>query len=362
MARRRDIAAPTAEELAKLDRETAEGGFAAKPRMVPMAQVAAEAAAEASPVSVEQQEKQARDRADAETLRRARAEGWEVRELPIAQIHTDGMSRDRMEMAEAPLEELRSSIRANGMRTPIEVTRRGGEAEIYDLISGFRRLTAMRDVAGADGTIRAFVRPPRSAPETVVAMVEENEIRADLSSYERGRAAVIAVQDGAFDTLEEAVNTLFAAASKAKRSKVRSFALLHEELGDMLVFPNALSERQCLRLAAAIKAGQGGALRRALAPGLGTDAEREWAELLRALTTLEGEARTPRRTGGEPGRPREVKPKRGYVALAKGRAIRHVHDAKGHAIRFEGPVDSVLIDAVMERIEYLLEDVGQAKK
>ena len=220
----------------------------------------------------------------------------------------------------------------------------------------------MRDVAGADGLIRAFVRPPRSAPDALVAMVEENEVRADLSSYERGRAAVLAVHDGAFPTLEAAVDAMFATASKAKRSKVRSFALLHEELGDMLVFPHALSERQCLRLAGAIKAGQGGALRAALAPGLGTEPEREWAELLRALTGLEAAARTPRRTAGEPGKAREVKPKRGYIALANGRGLRHVHDAKGHALRFEGPVDTILIDDVMRQIEYLLEDVSGHKK
>ncbi|WP_371158110.1 ParB/RepB/Spo0J family partition protein [Jannaschia sp. 2305UL9-9] len=338
MARKRNIMAPSAEDLARLDQETAQGGFAAKPRIAPIAQVAAEAAGSAP---VEAPEEAARNRADATILRRARADGWEVRDLPMAEIHVDAMSRDRMDMPESQMEELRASIRANGMRMPVEVTaRRGGG---YDLISGLRRLTASRDIAGPDATIRAFVRPPRTAPEALVAMVEENEIRANLSSYERGRAAVLAVQDGVFPTIEAAVDALFATASKGKRSKVRSFALLHEELGDLLAFPNALSERQCLRLSAAIKAGQGGVLRAALAPGPEPDAEAEWALLNRALSGLEKSDR--------PARPRpQAVPTQGYIPLSRGRAIRHVQDAEGHAIRFEGPVDADLIDRVMREI------------
>ena len=354
MARRRDIAAPTAEELARLDRDTGANGFAAKPRTSPISQVAFEAAESASPISAKQQEMQARDRVDAETLRRARDEGWEVREIPLTEIHADAMGRDRMRMDEGALEELRASIRSNGLRLPVEVTVRDGGG--FDLISGLRRITAMRDVVGNKGAVRAFVRPPRSAPNALIAMVEENEIRENLSSYERGRTAVMAVQDGVFANLAEAVDALFATASKAKRSKVRSFALVHEELGDLLTFPQELSERQCLRLAAAIKAGQGGALRPALATGLGTDPEREWAELLRALTTLEAENRTSQKGREEPEPVREVELKRGYIALANGRGIRHVRDAKGHALRFEGPVDSMLIDTVMKQIEFVLED------
>jgi ParB family chromosome partitioning protein len=364
MARRRTIQAPSVEELERLDRDAAAVGFAAKPR-VPIAQVAGEAAALASPLPAADQEARARDRADAAALRRAREEGWEVRELPLAEIRIDAIPRDRMSLDAEAMEELRASIRANGLRLPVEVSPREGGG--WDLVSGLRRLMAMRDVAGEGGTIRAFVRPARTAPEQLVAMVEENEVRADLSSYERGRAAVLAVQDGAFPSVAAAVDALFATASKAKRSKVRSFALVHEELGDLLSFPQALSERQCLRLAAAIKAGQGGALRASLAPGGGADAEAEWAEMAAALATVEP---PPAASGGrrrvrgrEPGPGREDRPRRDYIPLANGMAIRHVVDDRGrHTLRFEGPADAILVEQVMREIERLLEPIGDGRR
>jgi nucleotide-binding universal stress UspA family protein len=103
-------------------------------------------------------------------------------------------------------------------------------------------------------------------------MVEENEIRSDLSHYERGRVAVMATSQGAFVSVEDAVNELFHAGSKAKRSKIRAFAELHEELGDLLNFAPNLSERQGLRLVGAIRSGMAPDLRRALGAGVAQDA------------------------------------------------------------------------------------------
>lgn len=336
MARRRRIEAPSAEELARIDSE----GVAPRPGpMAPIAQIAGEAASLGSALDPEAEA----ERAEAAALRRLRAEGWEVREIAMAEIRTDAMTRDRMGMDPEALEELRASIRANGLRLPIEVSQRNPEG--YDLISGLRRLTAMRDVAGQGGTIRALVRPARDEAATLGAMVEENEVRVNLTSYERGRTASVAVQDGVFPDLDTAVATLFAAASKAKRSKVRSFARLHEELGDLLTFPQALSERQCLRLAGALKAGQGAALRRALGAGPAADAAAEWALLDAAVRRAEA----PRPDAPVAGR---AAPRGGdAVPLGGGRSMRHVEDRSGHAIRFEGPdVDAAMIRAVMREI------------
>ena len=80
--------------------------------------------------------------------------------------------------------------------------------------------------------IRALIRPRAEADAAFVLMVEENEVREELSHFERGRIAVIAANQGAFANTEDAVNKLFASGSKAKRSKVRSFALIFEELGE----------------------------------------------------------------------------------------------------------------------------------
>lgn len=112
-------------------------------------------------------------------------------------------------------------------------------------------------------TIAAFIRKPDTLADTIVAMIEEIEIRTGLSQYERGRAAAIAVHNRVFNIVDEAVTTLFSSASKAKRSKIRSFALVHEELGDMARFGSQLRERQCLRVAARLRAGQIEAMRAA---------------------------------------------------------------------------------------------------
>ena len=256
MARRTKVTAPSAAELQSL-----EDGFAAKPSdaaagmMPPIAQVAAEAAAltptETSATRVEA----ARDKRDAERLRQAEAEGLVLLEVPTASILADELTRDRIVMEPEAMEELKASIAMNGLRLPVEIFEivESGDGPKFGLLSGFRRLAALRGLeadsgdARRYGKVKAILRQPGSVAGAFLAMVEENEIRADLTPYERGRVGVLAVQQGAFDSVEQAVNGLFHAASKAKRSKIRSFALVHEELGDMLSFPEHLSERAGLR-------------------------------------------------------------------------------------------------------------------
>ena len=313
MARRRTMGAPDAAELARIDAEASEVGFAAKPA-------------------------RARDRSDAAALRTAREEGWEVRSISIAAIHVDARSRDRIEMEAEALDKLRASIRAGGLRTPIEVSQRN-TGDGYDLISGLRRLTAVSDVDGPDASIPAFVRPLRDAAETFVAMIEENEIHANLTAYERGRAAVVAVQDGAFATVGEAVDALYAASNKSKRSKVRSFATVHEELGDLLKHPRALTERKCLQLSAAIKAGAGPRIRDALAEGDGRGPSEEWSVLAAAMPPPRGfRSETPNAPQGS-------------VDLGGGRSARPVVDGMGrHSILLEGPVDPGFVATLMDRL------------
>lgn len=67
--------------------------------------------------------------------------------------------------------------------------------------------------------------------------MQSAELRAALSPYERGRIAVIAAQQEIFANTEAAVAGLFSAASKAKRSKTRSFSLNFEEMGTCWNFP-----------------------------------------------------------------------------------------------------------------------------
>ena len=55
-------------------------------------------------------------------------------------------------------------------------------------------------------TIRAILRDPEEMGGTFVAMVEENEVRANLSHFERGRIAVLSSQEGAFVNPEAPVD------------------------------------------------------------------------------------------------------------------------------------------------------------
>lgn len=359
MARRKRVEGPSAEELMALEQ-----GFATKPSanpfaVPPIAQVAAEAAAAAEPLSAETRVAAARDRSDAEALRAARAEGRVILDLPVSEVAAEELTRDRMALDREELDELKISIRANGLRLPIEVFERGGAGSgpRYALISGLRRLTAVRELYGPEARIAALVREPRDGAEAIAAMVEENEIRANLSHYERGRVAALAVGQGRFADLDEAVARLFASASKAKRSKIRSFALIHEDLGDMLAFPQELTEKAGLRLANALRLGLEGRLREALAEGPGVDAASEWGALLPVIEAAESGGR-PRSRGGRPasrGADRGAAPAGEVIDLGNGLSLRRWRDDRGDAIRIEGaPVPDSIMREIIDAVAGLL--------
>ncbi|MEO0854589.1 MAG: chromosome partitioning protein ParB, partial [Cyanobacteria bacterium J06648_11] len=80
-----------------------------------------------------------------------------------------------------------------------------------------------------------------------------NEIRLNLTFFERGRICALSARDGVFPDTDAAVEALFRSASEAKRSKVRSFVMIYEALADVLQYPQSLSERLGLTLAKALK-------------------------------------------------------------------------------------------------------------
>ncbi|MEM1150194.1 MAG: ParB N-terminal domain-containing protein, partial [Pseudomonadota bacterium] len=170
------------------------------------------------------------------------------------------LERDRVVLDAEEMAVLRDSLRDRGQQTPVEVVDLG--AGRYGLISGWRRLTALRALYEETGAarfadIKALVRTPDSAADAYRAMVEENEIRADLSFYERAHIACKAVEQGIYPDVHAAVQGLFAAARAPKRSKIVAFAFLVEQLGDQFRFPVALSEKAGLALVAAQRADLG---------------------------------------------------------------------------------------------------------
>lgn len=365
MAKRRKLETPSADDLNKIEEEfRRETSSRPNPAAAPIAQVAADAAAQ-SVVDPQAREEAVRNKADADRLKEAEAKGLVIKEIPLNDIMDNAMVRDRISITEEELTELKISIAAHGLRLPIEVFERHRDAEgpRYGLLSGYRRFRAFSDLLELTEnakyqSIKAIIRDPDEMGGSYVAMVEENEIRANLSHFERGRIAVVAAQQGAFANTEAAVNELFASASKAKRSKVRSFALIFEELGDLLEFPESLKEREGLRLANALRQGAEKRVRELLGAGQGAKtADEEWSLLEAAVS--EAEAAPKDRSKG--GRPKGKLPPIGWIdndtlRLSSGVVLQKQHDSQGYLIRLNGkPVDADMVDAAMAELQRMFE-------
>lgn len=193
-------------------------------------------------------------------LQSARAEGRMVQSLRPDQIDAGYLVRDRLIADDEDMAALRASLRSRGQQTPIEVvaTGQGG----YGLISGWRRLTALSQLYAETGQDRfnavlALVRHPVDAADAYVAMVEENEIRVGLSYFERARIVMRAVEEGVYTDLKSALNGLFGNGSRAKRSKIKSFLPVVEQLGPHLTYPAAIGERLGLALSQKLQADTG---------------------------------------------------------------------------------------------------------
>ncbi|WP_166418801.1 ParB/RepB/Spo0J family partition protein [Cochlodiniinecator piscidefendens] len=186
-----------------------------------------------------------------ETLRVARETGRLIEPLSLDVVDDGYLVRDRIITDEDDMAALVESIRSRGQQTPIEVERLDNGR--YGLISGWRRLTALRNLFAETGDERfaqvlAVLRQPDGAADAYLAMVEENEIRVGLSFYERARIAAKSVEQGVYPTEKAALLDLFRAASRAKRSKIRSFLPIVAQLDQHLQFPAALGERLGLLL------------------------------------------------------------------------------------------------------------------
>ncbi|SLN71456.1 Nucleoid occlusion protein [Falsiruegeria litorea R37] len=352
MAKRRRLTAPDADTLRELDE-----GFAAKPvdalsMTAPIAQVAGEAAALAGMTSVTDRATQARDSAEAEQFRQAKAAGLVAQPIALDEIDADFIRRDRLTEDPELMAELLASIRASGLRSPIEVS---ATSEGFGLISGYRRLKAYQVLASEDpafGQIPAYVRDADAGQDAYVSMVEENEVRANLTPYERGRIAVLSAGQGVFPSVSDAVDALFASVSKAKRSKVRSFALVHECLGDLLRFPAALTEKAGLQLASALRDGAQAELRVALDGSDCTSASEEWSVLSKALSTRGKSEKDPRK-GGRPSSNTRLP----SVYVEDGSELRGELSANGFRVELFGrKIDPTTGEIIMREIRRILED------
>lgn len=243
-------------------------------RAAPIADVAREASATAAAEEM------------AQTLSAARESGRMVVGVPLGAIETGYLVRDRVAVDEGEMTALAESIRARGQQMPVELVDLG--AGRFGLISGWRRCLALQRLHSETGEPRfaevlGLLRRPEEASDAYRAMVDENEIRVGLSYFERARIAAKSVEQGVFETPQAALRALFSGASRAKRSKIKSFMTVVGALDGDLRFPHLLGERQGLALAQALEAdgGLAGRLRDAFSGAQPEDAEAEQA-LIRA--------------------------------------------------------------------------------
>lgn len=196
-------------------------------------------------------------------LTEAERQGLVIQLIPLHEIDAHAQSRDRrvLDRDSEAWTELCDSLRSRGQQVPIEVTSRDPRTGKFGLVSGYRRLAALQDLLAETGedrfaTIRALVSRARDDVETMVAMIEENEIRQGISFYERGRICCLAAEQGLCASVDEAIEALFPNSSRNRRYKIRNFTLIHHRLGAYLDFPEAIGERLGGRLAQALKEGR----------------------------------------------------------------------------------------------------------
>lgn len=279
-----------------------------------------------------------------------------IHQIPLDAISPDAIARDRTHLDPDALGELKDSIARGGLRQPIEVFEfeEPHEGRSFGLISGFRRLRAFCELHALAGheryaAIPAFIRKPESLAAVVAHMVEENDIRADLSPWEKGAVAVRAVRAGHFPDLTEALRALYPAASRQKRGRLRAVAELVEEMDGCLSEPERLSERECLRYAATVTAGFADLIERALDEAHAEGFDAQWTiiqSVIRESETFPDEHPV---TDGRPN-PRRIR--RHYQAPRHRFAIRRERTRSGFVLHVTGrDATTPLVNEIFDEVE-----------
>lgn len=273
--------------------------------------------------------------------------------IPLAAIAMDALPRDRSTLDEAALAELQASVSATGLRQPIEVWRLStpSDGHEFGLISGLRRLTVHQNLdrlrPGAFATIAAFLRSPASVPDAMAAMVAENEIRADLPPWDKGRMLVQAVEEGIFDTIEAAALSLHPTITRQKRFVFRTYAAVVDELQDQISTPERITHSQMLRLGSAMRGGLIEVIQQILKETRARTLDHQWQALLPTLTEADRHDPEVAATPKSPARPRRL------LGLKQGLFIRRELAKDGWTLRFSGEEarKGALMDDVMDYIE-----------
>lgn len=223
--------------------ETFPAGKGAEPagRRGPMAAAIAETVTSTR----ERQEIEAQIRAENDALAhehvRLRRLGLVVDLVPLDLIEMTKLVRDRKKGPDAELVELKASIAELGLSNPIRLEARADGR--FELIQGYRRLSAYRDLLAETGeadryaAIPAAVSQPGDDLEALYRkMVDENLVRKDISFAEMAMLALDYAGDPgtAITDPDKAVAVLFKSAGYQKRSYIRTFITVMARLGDDL--------------------------------------------------------------------------------------------------------------------------------
>ena len=222
---------------------------------------------------------------DAKTYRMASEEGLILSRVPLEDIHTDDLPRDRLDLDAVAvadeMEELKASIQARGQKEPVELYR-GADGRVQ-IKKGWRRYTALSQLFAQTQddsfatVIARIAEDGQGRLARYIDMVEENVVREDLTFAEMAQVAITAAEDIAVDERDPhaLVGTLYGALHKMKKSYIRSFVTLLNMLGDDLQWPKVVSRNIGGEAARALKA---------------TDADLEGLKLrLRAASTPEAQ-------------------------------------------------------------------------
>lgn len=165
--------------------------------------------------------------------------------IPLEDVRTTKLTRDRAEERDVEVDELKESIRAVGLSNPIrvEATEHG-----YELVQGFRRLTAYRELYAETGEERfatipaGLVAPGETLDSLYRRMVDENLVRRDISFAEMAILARSYFMDAetSAQSVDQAIAALFQSAGRQKRIYIRNFATLMERIGMHLLHPQAI--------------------------------------------------------------------------------------------------------------------------
>ncbi|MBD3624212.1 MAG: ParB N-terminal domain-containing protein [Rhodobacteraceae bacterium] len=298
--------APKAAETAPVPAGTPEletKAYTGAPRRGPMATAIGETAESLRERRLREDAIRAENDALAHEFVRLKQQGLIVDMIPIDQVHTNKLTRDRALGPDDELDELKASILEIGLSNPIRVEQ---TAHGYELVQGYRRLSAYRALLDETGDEEAWGRIPagliaggEGLDGLYRRMVDENLVRKDISFAEMADLARSYADDPGTqpEDVDAAIELLFKSAGRQKRNYIGHFARLLDRLEKYLEFPQAIPRALGLSLVKRLDNQPEimASLVRALGTGPRTEAQE--LEVLRRFAEGQGGQVSPRGQG-----------------------------------------------------------------